>query len=254
MTTTNEARPPLLQAEGLLVGYHGQPLLPAIEIALRPGEFWLLAGRNGSGKSTLLRTLLGLQPPVGGRVERAEDTRISYLSQRHRADPLMPMRAWDVVAQGVERGWSFLRPWRSAAERARIEGAIELTGIGPLAKRRFTTLSEGQKQRVLLAQAVAAEATLLVLDEPTAAMDLAAEQEMMERLDGLRRNTGVAVLLVSHDLRTVMQRAEQMVFVDADHRHVAIGNVDEVAADSWFRHQFALLPSCGMAHDTEFRR
>ena len=234
---------PLLQARELVVGYQGHGILPPVDLAIQAGEFWLLVGRNGSGKSTLLRTLLTLLAPIAGDVACAAHAQVAYLSQRLRLDPVIPLRSLDVVAQGVEQGRSFLRPWLTAAQRQRVAAALALTGTEALAKQRFATLSEGQKQRVLLAQAVATGANLLVLDEPTAAMDMTAELEAMQRLDDLRRQQGTAVLLVSHDLGAAMQRADRVIFVDAEHQHVAIGPPEVVAQDPHFRYQFALLAS-----------
>ncbi|MNY01153.1 Zinc import ATP-binding protein ZnuC [compost metagenome] len=232
---------PVVEASGLLVGYQGRAVLPPLSFAIQPGELWVLAGRNGSGKSTLLKTILGLLAPVGGSLGRAPGASIAYLPQRQALDPIVPMRARDIVAEGVEAGWSFLKPWLGKEEKARIREAMAFTSTEALAERNFTELSEGQKQRVLLARALAARPQLMLLDEPTSAMDLTAEQEAIELLDRLRKQLNTAVLLVSHHLPTAVKAADQVLFVDAEHQKALVGPVSTVAADPTFRRQFAGL-------------
>lgn len=243
ITRTKPLTPPkpVLATESLSVGYGGVPVLPPMTFAVRPGELWVLAGRNGSGKSTLLRTILGLLPPVGGSLTRPPSTSIAYLPQVQSLDPIVPMRVRDIVAEGVESGWSFLKPRLSAQQKQQITEAMERTGIADLAKRSFAELSEGQKQRVLLARAIAAAPQLLLLDEPTSAMDLKAEEEAIARIDELRRGLGTAVMLVSHHLPAAIKAADHILFVDAEHQRVAAGGVREVLADSIFHRQFAGL-------------
>lgn len=231
----------VVAANGLVVGYQGAAVLPPLSFAIRPGELWVLAGRNGSGKSTLLKTILGLLPPVGGSLSHAPAASIAYLPQRQALDPIVPMRARDIVAEGVESGWSFLRPFLSREEKERVREAMAFTGTEALAERNFTELSEGQKQRVLLARALAARPHLMLLDEPTSAMDLTAEQEAIELLDRLRKQLNTAVLLVSHHLPTAVKAADRVLFVDAEHQKALVGPVQTVASDPTFRRQFAGL-------------
>ncbi len=242
-TTTSHLTEPkaLLTTEFLSVGYGGAPVLPPLTFSVRSGELWVLAGRNGSGKSTLLRTILGLLPPVAGTLSRPPATSIAYLPQVQSLDPIVPMRVWDIVAEGVESGWSFLRLRLTAAQKDRISEALERTGTEGLAKRSFAELSEGQKQRVLLARAIASSPQLLLLDEPTSSMDLKAEEEAIARIDGLRRELGTAVILVSHHLPAAIKAADHILFVDAEHQGIAAGGVQEVLADPIFHRQFAGL-------------
>lgn len=238
MATTTET---VLATERLLVGYQGRPILPALDLAIRPGELWVLAGRNGSGKSTLLKTLLGLLPPVGGRVLRRPEASITYLPQKQSLDPIIPMRVIDIVAEGVEARWSFLRPWQDRHVKGQIQKALELTGTAALKHRSFTELSEGQKQRVLIARALASAPDLMLLDEPTSAMDLPTERETIEQIDQLRRQLNTAVLIVSHHLPAAVKAADRVLFVDAEHVTVAMGSVREVVAHPTFRRQFSGL-------------
>lgn len=222
----------LLELRGLEVGYGGQAILPPIDAQLRRGEFWALIGRNGSGKTTLLRTMLGLQPKVRGAIVRAPAAAVGYAPQREAIDPSVPMRVIDLVRSGVDRGWRFLVPgalWRTRREVAR---ALRETDLTQLARRQYTTLSEGQKQRVLMARVLAGQPSLFVLDEPTSAMDLVAEREAFALIDRLRVERNLAVLVVSHHLSVVAERASHVMMVDTD--AVVAGSVREAVADPRF--------------------
>lgn len=229
----------VLSTSALVVGYGRQGILPPVELAIRSGELWVLAGRNGAGKTTLLRTLLGLLNPVSGLVRRRPGASLAYLPQRQALDPIIPMRARDLVAEGVETGWSFLRPWLMRSAAARIREAMAATATADLALRSFAELSEGQKQRVLLARAFAAAPDLMVLDEPTSAMDLKAEQEAIDLIGRRRSEQGTAVIVVAHHLPAALAAADRMLFVDAEHGLALAAPVPEVLQHPVFRAQFA---------------
>jgi len=216
----------LLSVRGLLVGYAGRPLLPPIDLDVRCGEFLAVVGRNGSGKTTLFRTLLGLIPAVGGRFERHAG-RVAYVPQRLAFDDLYPVTVADVVAMGT------LGPWTRGAMggRAMREAtatALEELGAADLAARTFRSLSEGQKQRVLLARVLASGARLVFLDEPTAAMDAVAEAESMALLAHLQERHGMALVVVSHHLAVAFEAASRVLFLDADAAAPVLGTPAEV--------------------------
>jgi zinc transport system ATP-binding protein len=240
----------LLAARGLRVGYGRAAILPPVDLELRRGELWGLIGRNGAGKTTLLRTLLGLQAPVGGAVDRPAAVTIGYVPQRHAIDPLVPARARDLIAEGAEHGWSFLRPLRGTDDRARIARAIEATHTEALVSRRYRDLSEGEKQRVLLARAVAGGPDLLVLDEPTSAMDLVAERQVTKLLQELRERLGLGIVLVSHHLGLVAKMADRLVFLDSDEGVAASGTVAEVLAHPVFARRYGAVITDSLAQST----
>src|SRR5687768_7587434 len=171
--------PPLVACRELVIGYRRKALVPPINLTIARGALWVVLGRNGAGKTTWFRTLLGVMPPVSGRIERAPGLRIAYVPQRLGLDAILPVAARDIVAWGRLSGWSFLRPLAGPTDREACTAALAKAGAADLAGHSFRDLSEGQKQKVLFARMLATDADLVVLDEPTAAMDAVAERDAM---------------------------------------------------------------------------
>ncbi|MFT5681880.1 MAG: zinc transport system ATP-binding protein [Myxococcota bacterium] len=220
----------LLRCTDLVVGYGRQPLLPPISLSIGPGEFWAVVGRNGSGKSTWFRTALGLLPAISGTVTHCGS--LAYVAQQRAFDPLYPVTVREVVAMGTMRGWGFLRRGSDTSE------AMEAVGVTALAEQPFRALSEGQKQRVLLARMITSGARLALLDEPTAAMDAVAEREAMALLVRLQKRYAMSVVVVSHHLPVALGYADRVLFLDRDGGTVVCGTPAEVAADDRFRTRY----------------
>lgn len=220
-----------ITCESLVIGHAGRALLPPIDLAIEPGRMLLVLGRNGAGKSTLIRTLLGLTPPVAGRVRRSRpDLRLAYVPQAAALDDIVPVRAREVVEWGLLRGWSFLgRGGRSRREA--VGRALSDVGADAFRRQPFRELSGGQKQRVLFARLLAGEAEVVVLDEPTASMDMTSEQEAYERMASLAE-AGLAVVVVTHTIGLAARFAASALLLDRSDRHegglVMAGPVDEV--------------------------
>ena len=220
----------LLRCTDLVVGYGRQALLPPISLTIGSGEFWAVVGRNGSGKSTWFRTALGLLPAISGSVTTCE--KLAYVAQQRTFDPLYPVTVREVVTMGTSRGWGFL------GRRRDISEALEAVGITALAGQPFRALSEGQKQRVLLARMIASGARLALLDEPTAAMDAVAEREAMALLVGLQKRYAMSLVVVSHHLPVALSNADRVLFLDRDGGAVVCGTPAEVSADARFRTRY----------------
>jgi ABC-type Mn2+/Zn2+ transport system ATPase subunit len=190
--------PTLLRAEGLVVG-RDAPLLRDVNWELRAGECWFLLGANGAGKSTLLLTLLGLLPPLGGRVVMAEGVRtrrsVGYVPQQGAAALALPMTAREYVELGL---CDLPLSRREAAQRA--EEGLARMALAAESARRLDRMSLGQRRRVSVARALARRRELLILDEPTANLDPEAAGQLAVDLDRLRREDGMCVLHCSHDL------------------------------------------------------
>ena len=220
----------VLALRGLEVGYHeGKPLLPALDLEIRAGELWALVGPNGAGKTTLLRTVLGLQPGLGGAVQWIDGAEVGYVPQRARLATDVPARVLDVVRGGQDRGWSFVNPLFRRGRREAVRRAMADCRIEALATQQFSSLSEGQKQRVLMARALVSDPRVLVLDEPTSAMDMASEHDTFELIEALRRERDLAVLLVSHHLPVVAEFATHVLLLDRECDLVLDGPIEEVA-------------------------
>lgn len=217
----------LLTAEALEIGYSRASFAP-LDLRIDAGELVCLLGRNGAGKTTLARTLLGLVPPVAGRVSSDAELRCAYLAQRATFDELYPMSARDVIAMGAERGLSFLRPRPRPRSLELVGEVIERFQLGDVGPRRYRDLSEGQKQRVHLARVFAAVPRFAVLDEPTSAMDQLAEASAYAALDDLRATHGAAVVLVTHDLTLARTRADRLLFLDDVERRIHVGLPSEI--------------------------
>ncbi|HEX8697665.1 MAG TPA: metal ABC transporter ATP-binding protein [Myxococcaceae bacterium] len=229
----------LLSCEELVIGFGGKPLLPPIGLQVRRGDFVAVIGRNGSGKSTWFKTLLGLQPPVSGRIVKgAVGIKSAYVPQTTGIDGILPVRPREMVLWGRLSGWNFLRPFPRKEDRQVAEAALDTAGAREFALRPYRELSEGQKQRTLLARVIASQADLVLLDEPTAAMDAVAERETMRRLSELARQRRIAVVVVSHDLTMAAEYAGTLLFLDRESPAVVIGDARTVFCHPAFRHQY----------------
>ncbi len=212
----------ILDARDLMVSYPGgaAPALAGVSLALRPGELVAVTGPNGSGKTTLLRALLGMLPLSGGQVEllgrpvtewgHAELARVvGVVTQRE--DSLFPLTVEETVSLGR---YPFLGPLAAAgaADQAIVAEAMLRADVARFASRRTDELSGGEWQRVRVARALAQEPKLLVLDEPTASLDVRHEMEVFELVRRLA-GQGIATLLVTHHLNLAARYADRIVLL-----------------------------------------
>ena len=237
----------LLTIEDLAVGYQGRAILPQLTFEVGPGQLWAVIGPNGAGKSTFLRTILGLQQPVSGTIARCEGA-IGYVPQRNEIDPAVPQRVLDLVRMGVERGWRVLDPLATRRNPA-VQAAMRDTDVTALARTQWRRLSEGQKQRALLAQALAGEPSLLVLDEPTSAMDLHAEAGIFTVLERLRAERHLGIVVISHHLALLARYATHVLLLDKDEQLALVGERDTVFRHPAFMERYGQVLDRGGRHD-----
>ncbi len=250
-----DAAPVVLSASGLAVGYRHRrspsTVLSDLDLSLRAGHVTCLLGPNGCGKTTLLRTLAGSLPPLAGRVhlEGSELTRLSPTDRaRHIAVVLTVgvefglLRVTDLVALGRHpyTGWSGRL---DSGDHDAIGWALEVTDTSALAHRSVPELSDGERQRVMIARALAQEPRALLLDEPTAFVDLPRRLELTELLARLARDSGLAILLTSHDLDLALRVADDIWLVgpgDAPRSapEVVTGAPEDLALSGALAHAF----------------
>ena len=202
-------------------GYGNGPLvLRDVDLAIRPAEFVAIAGPNGGGKTTLVRLILGLEEPTKGEAslfgERAtrftQRSRIGYLAQRAQLGVDAPVTVREVVSAGRVAATRLIgRATRS--DRAIVAEAVERVGLSALVDRPIQRLSGGQQQRAFIAKALAAQPSLLVLDEPTTGVDVEAQEAFAALLDELHRHLDVTVLYASHEFGAVERFVERLVLV-----------------------------------------
>lgn len=229
----------VLRTERLAVGYHqrrgrDRVVLDGLDLELDAGRLTCLLGPNGSGKSTLLRTLAAMQPALDGHAFVVGDdvSRLPALERARRlavvlTDPVDAgiMRAVDLVALGryPHTGWD--GRLRSADHDA-IRWALAVTRTGPYAQRNVAELSDGERQRILIARALAQQPSVLLLDEPTAYIDVPHRVELLGLLRRLARETGLAVLLSTHDLDLAVRSADQLWLVCGE--EVRVGGPEDL--------------------------
>jgi ABC-type Mn2+/Zn2+ transport system ATPase subunit len=208
----NEA---LITLDNLSIGYNGRSVLSGISLSIARGSFTAVLGANGSGKSTLLKTVLGLLPPVAGRVSTASGGMrpvFGYVPQSIQFDPIYLLTGFDVALMGT---YGRVRPGHfvPASERAFTGECLAAAGADKFAGERFAELSGGQKQRVLIARALATRPDILLLDEPTAGVDHEASHAVLQFIAQIREERQIAVLLVTHNFGAVRRYAQAVIWL-----------------------------------------
>lgn len=225
----------VVTADNLTLAYRGGTIFSGVSFSVAAGEFFLIIGPNGSGKTSLLKTLSGLLTPAAGRVEvfgsspreqnrRQFARRVAVVPQQAPTD--FPFRVAETVLMGRAphlRLWELEKPedHRLAAE------IMEFTEIAHLADRRLDQLSGGERQRVFIARALCQQPRLLLLDEPTAALDPAHQIKILDLMERLRRDQGVTIIMVSHDLNLAAMYGDRLLLL-SDGRMAGLGSPHQV--------------------------
>ncbi len=237
MSTTDDS--PSIVATSLAVGFGHRPVVDGVGFTLYPGQMLVLIGTNGSGKSTLLKTLAGLLVAQGGELSvlgeqpGSQPSRVAYLPQHPVSSHTLPLRVEDVVTMGrfARRG---LFGRLNGDDRRAVTESMQRTGAADCAQRPLRDLSGGQQQRAHLAQVLARGAEVLLLDEPTAGLDIAGRRLVAE-LVAEERARGVTVVMATHELGDA-ETADAVILLAQ--RVVAQGSPAEVLTDASLREVF----------------
>ena len=203
----------VISVQGVSFSYGGPAVLEGIDLEVSAGEFLGIVGPNAGGKSTLLKLILGLLTPVAGRIEvlgtapAGGRSRVGYVPQYPAFQRDFPINVEDSVLMGRLGNGHLLGGFRRADRQIAMR-AMQETEIADLADRRLATLSGGQLQRVLLARALACEPRILILDEPTANIDMRLETDIFDLLKQL--NQRMTIIVVSHDIGFISQYVDRV--------------------------------------------
>lgn len=218
----------------LTVGYRGHRVVEDISLSLPCGRLVCLLGPNGAGKSTLLRTLCGFQPPIEGTVtvSGSDLTAMSAAEvARHVSvvltdrPPTLSLTAAEMVGMGRAPYTGF---WGRLGDddRRLVSEAMTTVGIAPLATRRMGQLSDGERQKVMIAKALAQHTPVIVLDEPTAFLDYPSKVAVMKTLARLAHDEGKTILMSTHDLELAAQLGDEL--MEIENKHIRKITADEV--------------------------
>jgi zinc transport system ATP-binding protein len=212
---------PVVSVSGARFAYgRGPTVLDGVDLVVERGEFVGVAGPNGGGKTTLMRLIVGLETPAAGRIElfgappeqSHRHSKVGYLPQRATLGLEAPITVRELVTAGRTPLRGLLRS-HAAKDRPAIDEVIERVGLTATADKTLQTLSGGQRQRAFIAKLLAGEPELLILDEPTAGVDAAAQEGLAVLLDRLRRELGVTILYVSHEFGAIEPYVGRLVVV-----------------------------------------
>ncbi|KTG28420.1 ABC transporter ATP-binding protein [Haloferax profundi] len=219
--TASQSDEAVVELSNVEFGYTASPVVEDISLRIDPGEYVAVVGPNGSGKSTLMKLMLGLLRPDEGTATLFgepshvfdDGARIGYVAQHASASKEMPITVREVVRMGRFPHVGFGR--LSAEDDRIVDDALETVGMTAFANRRVTKLSGGQRQRAFIARALASEADLLVLDEPTVGVDAESVDAFYDLLESLNES-GITILLIEHDLSAVTEHADRVVCLNRE--------------------------------------
>ena len=236
-----------IEAKALSIGYTNEVVVGDINFTLEPGKAFALIGTNGSGKSTLLKTIVGLLPPAGGQLAvfgkppGNNHRRIAYLGQFHSSGFVLPIRAIDVVRMGR---FPLRGLWQRVNKQDEeiVFSAMRTMGIEKLAESPLRSLSGGQQQRTYLAQVLAHQADLLVLDEPATGLDAGGRELYLQAInDELCR--GASVIMATHDIHEEASLCNQVMLLAR--KVVAVGAPDIVMTPDALLETFGIVVTGG---------
>jgi zinc/manganese transport system ATP-binding protein len=220
-----------LQFENATLALAGRTVLSAVNLVIEEGEFIGVLGPNGAGKTTLLRAALGLVPPKSGTIKimghkaTRGNPAVGYMPQVHGRSDGVRLTGFDFVASAAS-GFRWGLPLLSPAERHDVERSLDMVGAGDLAKRSLSEMSGGERQRLLLCQALLGQPKLLLLDEPLISLDPKHQRGVVELVGRVQKELGIAVLFTAHELNPLLNVMDRVLYLAGG--RAVVGRVDEV--------------------------
>ena len=206
---------PQLSCKKLCLGYDGREIVHNLNFSVEKGDYLTIVGENGSGKTTLMKTILGLQPPVKGKVETDENLKkngIGYLPQQTVVQRDFPASVWEIVLSGCQNKKRF-HPFYNKNDKELAKENIEKMDLSDLEKCCYRELSGGQQQRVLLARALCAASDILLLDEPVTGLDPKVTEELYDIINELNKKYGITIIMISHDVKAAVKYADKILHI-----------------------------------------
>ena len=214
-----------ITCQNITLGYEGHAVARDISFTVNSGDYLCIVGENGSGKSTLMKTILGLLPPLAGKIltgDHLKQTEIGYLPQQTEVQRDFPASVAEIVLSGCQ-GRMGLRPFYGAKEKELAEKNMDRMRIREFSKRCYRELSGGQQQRVLLARALCATQKCLLLDEPVSGLDPKVTAEMYATIEELNKE-GTTIIMISHDIKVALEYATKVLYIG---EHIFFGTTPE---------------------------
>lgn len=218
---------PVISVKDVSLGYDGKAILSGLNFTVNEGDYLCIVGENGSGKSTLMKTLLNLQQPLSGTIERGDMKagEIGYLPQQTEIQRDFPASVYEIVLSGT-LGGTKKRFFYTAEDKRNAMENMERMKITDLKDQCYRNLSGGQQQRVLLARALCAAKKILLLDEPVTGLDPKVSIELYSVIRDLNRQ-GITIIMISHDISAAVRYASHILHIGD---HVYFGTKEEYAA------------------------
>ena len=218
----------IFECKDVTLGYENKVVAKNLNFKIDQGDYLCVVGENGTGKSTLIKTLLGLIKPLNGEVianvQGKNHKGVGYLPQQTQAQKDFPASVWEVVLSGVLNN-DHRCQFYNKKDKPEAEKNMEKLNILDLKKRCYRELSGGQQQRVLLARALCATDSVLILDEPVTGLDPAASMELYETIKDLNKKENVTIIMVSHDIKNALNYATHILHLEQENDF--FGTVEE---------------------------
>lgn len=237
----------VLRTKELLIGYKNEPILPPINVALNEGDLIALIGPNGAGKSTLFKTLTAHRKPISGIIELMGKELLSY-SPKEKARMIglvltsrpddMFLKVYDVVASGRCPYTNFFGKIEKEDKNA-IHESLEIVGINNLIDRYFDTLSDGEKQKVMIAKTIAQNTPIIFMDEPTAFIDYPSKIELFSLMKMLTEERKKTIIFSSHDLELLLRYTDDLWMISKN-KELVSGKKDELLSKGVINQYFNL--------------